>query len=259
MKLKKHLITATVTLSVMGMLSGCSTSDSSAPSKLNSSNPISAESNTHHSHTTISRKTKNISTRSSYIQAPNAVSPGSTIKISGQLPTIIKGTDKVTITLYRDGVLNSGLNFEAQVSDAGTFVASILIPKRIPDGQYQFLVFDYSAVRNQPVLESGVYISPMQNTQIPPQKVPVLNIWATPPLIGTMIKMDGWVPRGIDSVKLVIGESTNEIQRIFPVQSNGYFEQEMVLPNTLTFGKTNFTILSMSNKVIIKKEVIVAK
>lgn len=102
-------------------------------------------------------------------------------------------------------------------------------------------------------------IAPIDNTRKPPKKIPVLNIWATPPLVGMRLKIDGWVPEGLDRIKLQIDHGKLEVQRTLIVQRNGYFEQVILLPETLSSGETEFIIRAINHHIILKKSVMIAK
>lgn len=195
----------------------------------------------------------------SYIEAPSFAPSGSTIWVFGWLNSANKKTQPITIVFYKDKEPNSGLGFETTLRGSGTFSTSILIPKNMPNGDYRLIVYDYSADGNKPILQKGIYIAPIENAIKPPKKIPVLNIWANPPLVGTKLLIDGWVPKGINKIKFEIDNGKLELQHVLTVRSNGYFEAMILLPVKMNLGKTEFVIRETNNHVMMKKSVIVAK
>ncbi len=154
---------------------------------------------------------------------------------------------------------NSGLGFEATLHSDGTFSTSIPIPSKLPNGDYQILFLDPSKNSNNPVIAKEIYIAPSANSSLHPKILHLLNIWADPPLLGTEVKIDGWVPKESPAIDVEINGGGGGMQQTLRVQSNGYFEGEVLLPETLTLtgGKAQFVISGFNNKVLLKKSVVV--
>jgi hypothetical protein len=109
------------------------------------------------------------------------------------------------------------------------------------------------------VLQKEIYIAPIDKTQQPPKKIPALNIWADPPLVGTKIFVDGWVPKGIHQITLQMIQSKQELQYNLIVQNNGYFKTMMLLPEKMNDGKAVFIIRDTHQQIIMRRSVTVDK
>jgi hypothetical protein len=198
----------------------------------------------------------NLST--SYVEAPNISQPGKSVWVYGWLKSSSKKPEPLYIELYRAKEPNSGLIYDSILQSSGIYSKSISIPRQLPYGDYQLLIYD-AASGKHPLLQKEIYIAPIDNVQKKPKKIPDLNVWADPPLVGTKIFVDGWVPKGVHQITLHMIQSKQELQYNLAVQSNGYFKAMVLLPENMNFGKTVFVIRGTHRQVILKKSVMVDK
>ena len=194
----------------------------------------------------------------SYIEAPSMAQPGRSVRVYGWLKSSSKKPAPMNIELYREKEPNSGLIYDLILQNSGIYSKSISIPRQLPYGDYQLLVDD-AAGANHPVLQKEIYIAPIVNTQNSPKKIPILNIWVDPPLVGTRIFVDGWVPKGIHHITLQMVQNKLDRQYNLTVQKNGYFKTMMLLPDKMKYGETIFIIRGNRQQMILRKLVTVDK
>ena len=189
-----------------------------------------------------------------HVSSSNLAQPGEVVKISGWVHSS-QTYRHITLMLYRNDVPNSGLNFETSLRSDGSFSASIPIPSRLPDGDYSLIIFVPSNNGIRKVLQREIYIAATKDVTNRPEDVPVLWVLANPPLLGTTVRVEGWVTKSIPSLTLTIRGNRGEITRQLRVQSNGFFESEILLPTMLGYGKSEFVIKGPNDRTIVQRMV----
>ena len=194
----------------------------------------------------------------SYVEAPDMAQPGRSMWVYGWLKSSGKKPEPLYIELYREKEPNSGLDYDSILQSSGIYSKSISISRQLPYGDYQLLIYD-AASGDYPVLQKEIYIAPIDNVQKKPKKIPTLNIWAEPLLVGTRLFVDGWVPKGVHQIALQIVHSKLKLQYNLTVQNNGYFKTMMLLPENMNSGKITFIIRDTQQQMILRKSVMVDK
>lgn len=189
-----------------------------------------------------------------HISAPNLAQPGDVVKIFGWVHSS-QTYRHITIMLYRNDEPNSGLNFKISLRSDGSFSASIPIPSRLPDGDYSLIIFVPSNNSIRKVLQKEIYIAASENMMKPPKDVPVLWVLATPPLLGTKVRVEGWVTKGTPSLFLTVHGTRGEITHQLRVQSNGFFESKILLAKRLGAGKSDFVIKGPNERSVVQRTV----